>query len=864
MKSLEIRQKFFDYFTRKEHTQVPSSSLIPAQDPTLLFTNAGMNQFKDIFLGKEQRSYKRAVSIQKCIRAGGKHNDLENVGRTKRHLTFFEMMGSFSFGDYFKEKAITLTWEFLTKTIKLDPKKLHISVFKDDDETYTIWHKKIGVPQERIARLDEKDNFWQMGETGPCGPCTEIHYDRGITTPKEEHLKLGDECERYLEIWNLVFMQYNRQDDGSLVELTNKGVDTGMGLERLCSVIQNTDTVYETDIFMDIISAIEKHCNKQYKDADQETTVAFRVLADHIRSTCLAIADGGMPSNEGRGYVIRKIIRRAALFAQKLKHSMLFADLADDFIQQMGSIYPELVQNKELITSILRSEIEKFSTNLEKGQAILQEYLAESKKTQVISGSQAFTLYDTYGFPLELTSLVAHEAGYSVDEHGFEKEMERQRAQSRQDTKTHATPTLPIKESITTEFVGYTQLETNSPVLALVQDDKAVSCVEPHQNCWLVTAQTPVYVECGGQITDQAIVRVQKQECTVQDVQKVGNAIALAITAPTKICLHETITVAVDEALRINTTRNHTATHLLQAALIEVLGPQVKQAGSLVTSEQLRFDFTHHKNISDQEIKAIEHLVNDKITKNIPVITAHMTYKQAIEKGVRAIFGEKYNPENVRAVIIDDFSSELCGGTHVQATGEIGSFKITSNNSLSTGIRRMTAVTGKGSLELYQKTFAQLKELSHTFKVQLDEVIYAVEKQTNSLKEALLQIKQLKQQAAQARIPEIIAQLESINGIPFVGVNITNTDIQELRELGQNLIQRKEGLYLLTTTHQDTALFVIAAPKALSTKINLKDLMNTLKEAGYKGGGSPQLMQGKGPAHTPVKEIITSWINTKE
>lgn len=863
MKSMEIRQKFFDFFVRNGHTQVASSSLIPAEDPTLLFANAGMNQFKDCFLGKEKRSYTRAVSIQKCIRAGGKHNDLDNVGRTKRHLTFFEMMGNFSFGgDYFKKDAIRFAWDFLTQEMLLNQEKLYVSIYQNDDEAYEIWHKEIGIPAERIIRLGAKDNFWQMGDTGPCGPCTEIHYDFGPRTSEEENLKVGEEGERFLEIWNLVFMQFDRQPDGTDIPLAKPGVDTGMGLERLCWVVQGVNSSYETDLFAGIFKGIEALCGKKYYESDTETQTAFRVLADHIRSTSLAIADGGTPSNEGRGYVLRKIIRRAALFAQKLGDAMIFPRLAPTMIAEMGKLYPELITNKALIITLLTSEVEKFAYNLEQGQTVLARYLKESAQTKIITGSQAFKLHDTYGFPLELTNLVAFEKGYNVDIAGFEAEMERQRLQSGKKDAS-AVSSLKLDDALVTTFTGYDELETTSEIIALVKNDQLVDKVNTGDECWVITEKSPFYIECGGQIDDRgSITTAEKETALLLDLSKINNAIAAKIRAPHALKVGETVTLTVDKEFRDALLKNHTATHLLQAALVKTLGSQVKQAGSLVTPDYLRFDFTHHQAISNQEIKEIERLVNQAIMANIPVNISQSTYKNAIERGVTAFFGEKYNPENVRVVEIPKVSAELCGGTHVKATGDIGCFKITNNSSLSAGVRRITAVTGLKALELFQHDFEMIKVIAQEGKVQHEEALQVFVKQQETLKSAEQTIRHLKQEVLLSQVPTLLDTVEMIGTLPFAFIRLDGKTTAELRDVGTLLVEKKPALYFLLSKEATTNSFFVICPTQFESVCNrLKSLGLYLQKYGFKGGGKQGILQGSCttiPAN--LKELIIAWL----
>lgn len=861
--SRELRTKFFEFFKERGHTVVTSSSLIPAQDPTLLFANAGMNQFKDAFLGKEKRSYTRAVSIQKCIRAGGKHNDLENVGFTKRHLTFFEMMGNFSFGDYFKRDAIIFAWDFLTKVVGLPADKLYATVFYQDEEAYALWQTAVGLPAERVVKLGAADNFWQMGDTGPCGPCTEIYIDRG-----GEHGCGGQECapgcscDRFMEIWNLVFMQFDRQPDGTDVLLKQTGVDTGMGLERLTAVVQHKDSVFETDIFAPLIAAIERLTGINYATASVQQQAAFRVIVDHIRSSSCAIADGAMPSNEGRGYVIRKIIRRAALFAQKLSPSLQLADVAQALIDSMGDLYPELVARGAIIKTILTQELEKFSANLVQGQVFLAKYMAETKGKN-ISGDQAFKLYDTYGFPLELTNVIAHEHGYTVDSVGFEKLMENQRIQSGKKMKAVTLDTALLPEDVRTQFTGYDELQTSAKIIALFDENNIlVEALNAGQKAWLVAEQTPFYIECGGQVTDKGTLVINNKSTALLDLKKVGNARAMLVELPSSIALGDTITMHVDTSFRFDTMKNHTATHLLQGALMRILGEGVKQAGSLVTADYLRFDFSYHANITPEQIKQIEELVNQKIMENTPTCITQTTYKDAIARGVIAFFGEKYNPENVRVVEIPGFSAELCGGTHVRATGDIGCFKITENTALSAGNRRFVAVTGPKAVQLFQETFGIVKNLSQEFKVPLADVSGAIAKLSGQYKDALASIKDLKKQLIAGSKEQWLGQREIVNSVPFLFLEIPNTSVQELKDIAQDLA-KQDGLYFLYSVADNRVVFVALASASLASRINFKEFAQFLKDKhGMQSGGSGNSIQGGGMSITPaLKDAIKQWLS---
>ncbi len=843
MKSLEVRQKFFNFFKKQSHTQVASSSLIPAHDPTLLFANAGMNQFKDAFLGLEKRSYNRAVTIQKCIRAGGKHNDLENVGFTKRHLTFFEMMGNFSFGDYFKKEAIVFAWDFLTKELSLDSQMLYASVYKLDDEAYTIWHEIVGLPKERIVRLGEADNFWQMGDIGPCGPCSEIYIDRGAdkSTCTNNECAPGCSCDRFLEIWNLVFMQYERQADGTDILLRQKGIDTGMGLERLCTILQQKETVYDTDLFAPIIHETERLTGIAYATAPAEIQAAFRVVADHVRSTTFAIADGCAPSNEGRGYVLRKIIRRAALFVQKLSNKNIFPELSHIVVDAFSPVYPELGAARHLVKQVLTNEIEKFSLNLINGQSILKKYFIEQQGHKILSGAQAFKLYDTYGFPLELTLVIAHQEGFSVDSDGFEKAMTEQRQQSGKKNSVKQDIILP--DELYTEFTGYTEFVTPTNITAIIVNDQIVPQIPEGERCWIITEKSPVYVECGGQVSDTALIMVGHRQAEIIDVKKINKVIAFECIAPTELTIDQQITISVNQKMRVATMKNHTATHLLQAALQAVLGTHVKQAGSLVTPDYLRFDFTHHLPLAADEILRIEDIVNGKILENIPLDITQSTYKESVDNGVIAFFGEKYNPDNVRVVKIPGFSAELCGGTHVRATGDIGSFKITESAGLSAGVRRIVAVTGLKALELFQHDFNLVKLMSQELKVQSTQVSHAVSKQKQDLQDAQRGIKQLKKELFLTKIPTITQNsLPLAHGHIYMHAAVADATLTELKEYAEQLLAQHHGIACLqSTAHGKMHIFIGASAEV---KINMKNLAEALKVLNFKGGGTERHYQG--------------------
>ncbi|MBI2344759.1 alanine--tRNA ligase [Candidatus Dependentiae bacterium] len=862
MKSLELRKKFFDFFVARGHEKVASSSLIPAQDPTILFTNAGMNQFKDLFLGLEQRSYKRAVSIQKCVRAGGKHNDLENVGFTQRHLTFFEMMGNFSFGDYFKKEAIEYAWEFLTKDIGLDVNKLYVSVHFTDQESYDIWHEVMGVAKEKIFKLGES-NFWQMGDVGPCGPCTEIFVDRGPNYgcgKKECDLACG--CDRFMEVWNNVFMQFNRQADGTDIPLKQTGVDTGMGLERLCTIVQNKDSVFATDLFLSVFKKIEELTGYEYDTASDEIKASFNVLGDHVRSSTFLIADGCAPSNEGRGYVLRKIIRRAALFAQKLTDQNIFPQVALVLIDEMKTVYPELMTSRDLVVSVLTSEIERFSENLVRGKRILQEYMIKYPSIKIIDGAHAFMLYDTYGFPLEVTKLIAFEHNRTVDEIGFEQHMQEQRERSGKKMK-EAAYTVALSQDVVTEFTGYQSLYESSEVTAILLDDVLVDSVDSKTECWIITRKSPFYVACGGQVNDQGSVIIEGKETELLDLKKMGDAICMKIVAPVHLMVGQVVELQVNQFVRFHTMKNHTATHLLQAALQRLFGKTVKQAGSVVNSEYLRFDFTYHKPLTLEEIEAVEDLVNEKIWENISVNITNTTYKNAVSQGVIAFFGDKYNPDNVRVIQVGDFSAELCGGTHVRATGDIGTFKIIEEIALAAGQRRMVAVTGFKALELFQQDFNIVKKMSQDFKVKADQLFISVQNLQQKIKDQQKEISLVRAALIKFQISQWLQSVEMVRAVPILVFDARGYSAEDMRLICQELQKQKPGFYFLIANQEDKSVFVASVDKAFVEEIVFAELKPWLSsEFGLQGGGNNLVMQGGGSVIniTEFKKKLISFI----
>lgn len=863
MKSSVLRQKFYDYFKKLGHEQVASSSLIPAQDPTILFTNAGMNQFKDVLLGLEKRSYNRAVTIQKCVRAGGKHNDLDNVGFTQRHLTFFEMMGNFSFGDYFKKDAIPFAWNFLTQDVGIDKNKLSVSVHHSDDEAFAIWRDVIGVPEHKIFRLGA-DNFWQMGDVGPCGPCTEIFFDRGpqFGCGKADcNVPCG--CDRFLEVWNVVFMQFEKQPDGTDKPLKQTGIDTGMGLERLCVVTQGKESVFDIDMFQPCIAKIEELTGHQYHQSSGIIKAAFNVLLDHVRSTSFLISDGCAPSNEGRGYVIRKIIRRAALFAQKLTDKNIFPELSAVFIEEMQQFYPDLALHKDRIISVLSFEIERFAENLVRGKQILQGYIQANGDDKIVSGLQAFTLYDTYGFPLEVVQLVAAEHGCTVDLAGFEDQMEQQRQKSGKKMK-QTEQVLQLPETITTKFTGYESLYETSKITALVCDNVLVDTVKSGESFSFIVEKCPFYVACGGQVDDQGTIRFGEHEVTTFGLQKLQDAILVSCIAPADIMIGDTVKMQVYEYARLHTMKNHTATHLLQAALQSILGKQVKQAGSIVTPDYLRFDYTYHQPMSAEHIKQIEDLVNEKIWENIPVQIDHTTLKDATSRGVIAFFGDKYNPDAVRAVLIPGFSAELCGGTHVRATGDIGLFKIVEDSALAAGQRRIVAYTGGKALELTQNNFNLVKQLEQNLKVKADTMLEGVEKLQTKVKELQQQVKQFKSQQWKSMIPQWLEQSFDVNGMPCNYLEITGF-ADDLKEIVVTLQAKKPGFHFVMNEDDGKVLFIGSVAKQFVDSFAMKDFQAWLQEyTGLRSGGNATQIQGGGQVDTgKIKEQLKAWLMSR-
>ena len=717
-----MRKLFLDYFQERGHEVVPTSPLVPANDPTLLFTNAGMVQFKDVFLGSDERAYRRAVTAQRCVRAGGKHNDLDNVGYTARHNTFFEMLGNFSFGDYFKREAIQYCWELLTEKCGLPPERLWVTVFRDDDESAAIWLDELGVDPERFTRCGEKDNFWAMGDTGPCGPCSEVFYDYGPAVAGGPPGSPEEDGDRYTELWNLVFMQFNRSSDGSVAPLPSPSIDTGMGLERIAAVMQGVQSNYETDLFRPLIEAAAEITGAADRD-DQ----SLQVLADHIRPCAFLICDGVMPGNEGRGYVLKRIIRRAIRHGHKLgTKEPFFHRLVAPLEMQMGDAYPELTRRRELVERVLAQEEERFAETLDQGMRILKEAIADLSG-DTIPGETVFKLYDTYGFPGDLTADVAREHGLKVDMVAFEAAMEDQRERARKAARFAAVEVERLAVDVESEFIGYDRLGANAQVLAILKDGVPVEVLGPEDDGMVVLDQTPFYPEAGGQVGDVGVLRSTQTRFEVSDVQRFGDTIAhVGVNTEGEVKIGDRLEAEVDEGTRASTARNHSATHLLHAALRAVLGEHVEQKGSLVASDRLRFDFSHFEPVSRSQLQAIERRVNQWVLGNHESITRVMPLEEARNSGAVALFGEKYD-DPVRVLAIGDYSTELCGGTHVSRTGDIGLFKLISETGIAAGVRRVEAVTGSGALDWLSQTDSRLAELAGLVKTDREGVVARVE-----------------------------------------------------------------------------------------------------------------------------------------
>ncbi|WP_257281155.1 MULTISPECIES: alanine--tRNA ligase [unclassified Endozoicomonas] len=864
MKSAEIRSAFLEYFRENGHEVVPSSSLVPHDDPTLLFANAGMNQFKETFLGREQRTYRRATSSQKCVRAGGKHNDLENVGYTARHHTFFEMLGNFSFGDYFKHDAIRFAWTFLTEKLQLPIERLCVTVYESDGEAYNIWLNEIGVAAENIIRIGDNkgapyasDNFWQMGDTGPCGPCTEIFYDHGDHiwggrpgTPEED----GD---RFIEIWNIVFMQYNRQLDGVMKPLPKPSVDTGMGLERISAIMQGGHSNYDIDIFQNLLNDASAILG-----GVPTTEASLRVIADHIRSSSFIISDGIMPSNESRGYTLRRIIRRACRHGHKLGATeSFFYKLVVSLVREMGDAYPDLAKNRAQIERILLQEEEQFTKTLDKGMKLLEERL-EGLEGSVIPGDVVFTLYDTYGFPVDLTNDIARERELLVDEEGFRKLLEVQRERARAASKFGVNYSEQLVIEGATNFTGYENLQDAAEVTALFVDGQSVDFVSEGQEATVVLQSTPFYAESGGQVGDTGLLSFEGGQVKVLDTQKQGDShLHISEVSQGKLKVGDTVTAYVDAEARRATELNHSATHLLHAALRKVLGEHVTQKGSLVDQDKLRFDFSHFEMVRPEALRAIERLVNQQIRNNNEVKTELLDMKAAKAKGAMALFGEKYGEEvRVLSMGSEGFSVELCGGTHVNRTGDIGSFRIVSESGIAAGVRRIEAVTGIAAVDYQEKLEDTLKSVASLVKGSQDNVQDKVSSILDRNKELEKELHRLQQRLASAGSADLLSRAVDVNGVKVLVTELEGVDPKSLRDMVDQLKGKLQtGIVFLTVPGHAKFPLVAGVTKDLTGKVKAGDLLKMVADqVDGRGGGRPDFAQGGGSDASKIKEALES------
>lgn len=865
----EIRQMFIKYFEDKGHTHVASSSLVPYNDPTLLFTNAGMNQFKDVFLGLEKRDYTRATTAQKCVRAGGKHNDLDTVGRTARHHTFFEMLGNFSFGDYFKRDAIANAWGFLTEELKLPKDQLYITIYKDDDEAHDLWREIADVPEERIIRLGEKDNFWQMGETGPCGPCSEIHIDRGAehACNHPDGCALGVcDCDRWLEIWNLVFMQYNRDENGVLTPLPRPSIDTGMGLERITSVIQNVNSNYDTDLIYPLIEKVEEISGKKYDRGD--AGFPFRVIADHARSCTFLICDGVLPSNEGRGYVLRRILRRAVRLGKSIGIEGAFLyKFSAKVAEMMGEDYPELLEKLSFIEKVIKTEEERFQMTLNDGIRIVDDTIARLKaegKTE-IDGPTAFTFYDTYGFPIDLTQDMAAESGMTVDEKGFEAAMQAQRELSKKSKKdiTAWDLAFTVKEQLgdldKTEFVGYDQLAVETTLAGMIADGQKITEAEEGQEVYVVLPTTPFYAMSGGQAGDHGVITGATGKIVVDSTEKMpdGKYVHHGVVSGT-IDAGETVTAQVDAAVRQATARNHTATHLLHKALREVLGDHVHQAGSSVDGQRLRFDFSHLTAVTDAELAQVEQKVNEVILQAIPVNIFETGIEEAKKLGFTALFGEKYG-DVVRCVQAGDYSMELCGGTHVKNISEIGLFKVVSEGAVAAGVRRIEAVTGMGAYQYALQKEQLVAELSRSLKSAEKDIVGRVEQLAAQNKELEKEIAQLHAAASKNQVDGLLDNVKEVNGVKVLACEVEAADMNSLRDMSDMFRDKlQSGVVVLGAKSDSGVNLIVAATKDLTQRgIHAGKMVKEIaKVTGGGGGGRPDMAQAGGKDYSKLADAL--------
>jgi len=864
MTSAELRKAFLDFFINRGHESVSSSPLVPHDDPTLLFTNAGMVQFKEVFLGRDKRSYNKATSSQRCVRAGGKHNDLENVGYTARHHTFFEMLGNFSFGDYFKREAIQYAWEFLTVDLKLPPEKLWVTVFEEDDEAANIWLQEIGVSPERFSRCSAKDNFWSMGDTGPCGPCSEIFFDHGPDIWGGPPGTPDDEGDRYIEIWNLVFMQFNRDADGNMTPLPHPSVDTGMGLERLAAVMQKVHSNYEIDLFVNLIQATARVTN-----CNSTTDKSLRVIADHIRSCAFLIVDGVLPSNEGRGYVLRRIIRRAIRHGYMLDmKEPFFYLLVEPLCVEMGKAYPELRQSKAQVEHILKLEEERFAETLEQGMKILDQAIAEMDGVQ-IAGETAFKLYDTYGFPVDLTADIARERGLTVDLDGFEQNMEKQRERARAASQFVSVDESEITLEGSTEFVGYDREEEDATVIAIIQDGASVDTLGDREQGTVVLDRTTFYAESGGQVGDTGVLDLGRERFEVSDTQKLGSGVIVHIGKfrGDVMRVGDSVTCRIDAEQQGRTALNHSATHLMHAALRHLLGDHVQQKGSLVDPERLRFDFSHFEPVSLEQLREIERLVNQKIRGNEPVETRIMSLDDAKQSGAMALFGEKYD-QNVRVLRMGDFSVELCGGIHAKAVGDIGLFKIVSESGIASGVRRIEAVVGERAIDWVEADEERLRRIADLVKSGREDLDTKVAQLVERNRKLEKELEQLKSKLASSAGSGMAANAVDISGVKLLAANLEGADPKSMRDTMDHLKNKLgSAIIVLAAVSGRKVSLVAGVTKDLTGKVKAGDLVKMVAEqVGGKGGGRPDMAQAGGsqPEALPqALESVQPWVEER-
>ncbi|MGB0936632.1 MAG: alanine--tRNA ligase [Colwellia sp.] len=860
----EVRQAFLDFFASKQHQIVKSSSLVPGTDATLLFTNAGMVPFKDVFLGAETRSYTRATTAQRCVRAGGKHNDLENVGYTARHHTFFEMMGNFSFGDYFKEEAIVYAWDFLTKILLIPAEKLTITVFEEDDEAEKFWIEEIGVPAERVIRIGAADNFWSMGDTGPCGPCSEIFYDHGPEVAGGPPGSPDEDGDRFIEIWNIVFMQYNRQSDGTMEPLPNPSIDTGMGLERISAIMQNVHSNYEIDIFQSLIKDTAQllECN----DLEHKS---LRVISDHIRSCSFLIVDGVVPSNEGRGYVLRRIIRRAIRHGHKLEaKGHFFHKLVASLIEQMGDAYPELVQQQAIIEKLLRIEEEQFGRTLDRGMLLLEDILT-NLEGDTIHGDDVFKLYDTYGFPADLTADIARERQLNIDHNGFDVAMGLQRERAQKASQFGTDYNQQLKSDHTTDFQGYDNNSYSATIVELFnnQDQDAVMELNAGESGLVVLDRTPFYAESGGQVGDTGLLHLDGGVFEVEDTIKLGNAYAHKGVARTDLGVNRRVKAEIDTDRRADIIKNHTATHILHAALRKVLGEHVTQKGSLCDNEKLRFDFSHFEGMTAQEISSVESMVNAEIRKNHEKETELMYIEDAKAKGAMALFGEKYD-DQVRVVTLGDFSTELCGGVHVNRTGDIGLFKIVSESGIAAGVRRIEAVTATAALQYINEQSDALSQIAALVKSDVSSANSKVEQLLSRSKQLEKEVSALKQELAAQAGSDILSKAIDINGTKVLIADLDGVESKALRGMVDDLKNKMQsGIIMLATANDGKVGLIAGVTKDLIGKVKAGELVNMVaQQVGGKGGGRPDMAQAGGSQPENIAsalETVQPWLAEK-